>query len=277
MLDISIIFVYYKTPSELMDSLNSLSQAIGKLNYEIFIVDNNSPIPLPSEVKKFKHVKIVNSKKNLGYGGGMNLAAKKAKGKYLLITNPDLTYIKNSIKNIVERMDQDSKIGIIGPQILDSKGNIQLVGNGWPFLPDALFVFSFINRLFPDNYFSKKYFIKDMDRKHEREIETICGACMLFRRSVFNHVQGFDQRFFLYFEETDICYRVKKAGYKVLFYPKARIIHLVSRSMSDKKFIQKEFEKSRFKFFKKYHGTFNAVLAEIFLRSTNRISFYIKH
>jgi len=273
---LSIIFIYYNTPNEILNALKSLPEAINKINYEVLILNNASPKPLPKEVKNFKNVNIINSKRNLGYGGGINFAAKNAKGTYLLVVNPDVIFIKNSIKLMVEKLESESSAGVLGPQIIDTEGNILLVGNGWPFLPGGLFIFSFINKLFPNNYFSKKYFIKDMDRKHEKEIETVCGACMMFRKSVFKEIGGFDERFFLYFEETDICYRIKKAGHKVLFSPKAQIIHLVSKSTSYKKFIQREFEKSRFKFFKKYHGTVCAILAESFLRSTNRLTAYLK-
>ena len=101
-------------------------------------------------------------------------------------------------------------------------------------------------------------------------IPVICGACMLISKSLFEAINGFDEQFFLYFEESDLCCRVKQTGKKVLYFPKAKVVHLIGKSSQDKKFIRKEFERSRFKFFKKYHNLAFASLGELFIRIANR-------
>lgn len=262
---LSIIFVHYNTPKEIIDALESVKNAVVNYSYEIIVVDNCSQQPLTNEISKFD-VKIIKNKANMGYGRALNQGAKVAKGKYLLLSNPDVEFRQNSISIMIDKLREDNSVGIIGPQFLDLKNNIQMVGSDLPLLPQAFFAFSFLNKLLPGNYFSKKYFLLDFDRKTEKEIPALCGACFLVRKSVFQNINGFDERFFMYFEEADICKRINEAGFKVLYYPKAAVVHLVGKSSNNKVVIKKRFEESRYKFFKKYHNFILAILGEGFLR-----------
>ena len=187
------------------------------MNLEIIVVDNNSSLPLPLAIRNSKSTKLIANKENRGYGAALNQGAKLAKGKYLLLANPDTVYLKDSINQMVERMESDPTIGILGPQLLDSKRKVQIVGNGMPFLLQALFAFTFLNKIFPNNRFSKAYYLPEFDRNKEKEIPVICGACMMTKKSLFETIDGFDEQFFLYFEESDLCFRVKKVGKTVLY------------------------------------------------------------
>lgn len=270
-LDVSIIFVYYNTPKEIIDAVDSVKEAVGKFSYQIIIIDNDSPNKPPAKLFSKKNLEYYRSE-NLGYGEGLNKGARIAKGRYLLLSNPDLIYKKNSISIMIEKMDADSSIGIIGPAFLDQKERIRKVGSDMPFIPQALFALSSINKLFPNNYFSRKYFIRDFDRKSERVIPVLCGASMLTRSGVFKKIKGFDKRFFMYFEEADICYRINKLGFKVLYFPKSQVIHCVGRSSNDLKFIEKTFEHSRLEFLKKYHGVLLGTITESIIRAINQPS-----
>lgn len=240
------------------------------MNFEIIVINNHSPIPVPSQIKRVKRIKLITNLENKGYGSGLNQGAKIAKGKYLLLANPDTLFIDKAIMQMVNKMQKDPAIGILGPQILDINNQIQIVGNGMPFLPQATFAFTFLNKLFPKNKMSANYYLPEFDRRNEKEIPVICGACMMISKSLFEKIGGFDEQFFMYFEESDLCFRIGRAGKKILYYPTAKVIHLSGRSTKDKKFIRKVFEESRYKFFKKYHRSFNALLAESFIRFLNR-------
>jgi len=266
---VSIIFIYYNTYREIIDAIKSVKNAVGRYPYEVIIINNNSPIKPPYKEFNSPRIKIVENDKNIGYGSALNQGAKLAKGKYLLLSNPDLLFLKDSISLMVKKLEKDASVGIIGPQFLDLNQKIQKVGSAMPFLPGALFAFSFFNKYFPRNYFSRKYYLEDFNRKEEREIPALCGACMLVKENVFKKIGGFDKRFFMYFEEADICYRVVNIGYKVLFYPKSKVILFVGRSSGDKKWIRETFEKSRYEFFKKYHGNILGTLGELTLRVFN--------
>lgn len=263
--DISIIYVYYNTPKEILDSIKTVRSGIGNFTYEIIVVDNSSPQPFPKNSIKEKII-LLRNEINEGYGVGLNKGASIAKGKYLLLVNPDILFAPNCIEEMVRRLEEDSRIGILGPQVLATDNTIAQSIGGLPFLPGALIIFSFLDKLFPKNKFSEKYWLSNLDRSREWFVECVSGVCMLVRRKVFDEVNGFDSQFFMYFEEADFCIRVKRVGYKILYYPETKIMHLGGQSMKDKQWIQKIFEKSRFLFFKKYHGFLYAILSEFFIR-----------
>lgn len=266
--DVSIIFVYHNTPKEITNAVRSIKKAVGKYSYQIIVVDNDSPKKIPRQLLNISGLKYL-QRENIGYGRALNEGAKIAEGGYLLLANPDLIFEKDSISSMIGKMESDPSIGMIGPQLLDKNKKILKVGSDIPLLPGTIFSFSVLNKLFPNNLYSKKYFLLDFDRKKEREIPAIAGACMLVRKDVFNKVKGFDKRFFMYFEEADMCYRISKAGYRVLYYPLAKVIHLVGKSSNDKKWIEKTFERSRYEFLKKYHGRLLGTLGEGAIRLLN--------
>lgn len=263
---VSVIIVYFNTPSEILKALSSIKNAMGNYVYEIVIVNNYSSKPLPKQIKSFSGVRIINNEQNMGYGKALNQGAKAVKGKYLVLSNSDIIFLSNSIAKMIKKLENNPSIGIIGPQFLDLEQRVQMVGSDMPFLPQAIFAFSFFNKFFPNNPFSKKYYLSDFDRNTEKEIPALCGACLVIKKSMFERIKGFDERFFMYFEEADICYRVKMRGYKPLYYPTARVIHLIGKSSSDKKWIQRTFEQSRYKFLKKYHNIILATFGEGVLR-----------
>ena len=277
-IELSIIYVYYNTPREIIDSISSIKKFIGTLPYEIIIVNNNSPLSLPSQIMKNGKIKVINNKKNEGFGKGMNIGFKHSKGKFVVLSNPDVVFMKNTISEMLSVIKKDSKIGVIGPKYIDSKGKRLRSVSSFPFLPKAIFAFSILNKILPNNTFSRNYWLNDLNLNKDQEVDVIGGACMMIRSETFKKVKGFDENFFLYFEESDICLRIKKLGYKIVYHPKSQIVHLVGRSLSDKDKIEKYFESSRLYFFKKYHGFLGAYLGEMtirFLKSKSLLVFVI--
>ena len=263
---LSIVYVYYNTPDEIRKSIKSLERTLQAISYEIIIVDNASVKSLHPNIYQLSNINIIRNKKNYGYGKGLNCGSRAAQGKYLLLVNPDVEFTENSIKYLLDKLESNSKIGIIGPQLMDGEGKILQSISGMPYLPEALFIFSFISKIWPNNPFSSKYNNIDLDRNREQNVDVVGGACLMISRKLFIKAGGLDEDFFMYFEEADFCFRVKKMGYKVLYLPKAKVVHLIGRSTQDKEWIEKTFEQSRFIFFKKYHGLVLAVLAELVLR-----------
>lgn len=266
---VSIIFVYYNTPRELIESLNSIKEAVRGYVCEVIIINNNSSVRVPAKAIKTLVTRFISNKTNVGYGRALNQGAKMARGKYLLLSNPDIIFQKGAISLMIKKLEENPAIGIIGPQFLDSKRRIRKVGADMPFLPQAIFPLSSLNNIFPRNIYSRRYYLNDFDGRKEMEVPVLCGACMMISKFFFNKVKGFDERFFMYFEEADICYRVTKAGFKILYYPYSKVIHFVGRSSDDKKWIEKTFEKSRYEFFKKYHGWLIGTIGESIIRLLN--------
>lgn len=257
---LSIIFVYFNTPAEIVGAIASIPDAVSNFTYEIIIVDNASTKPLPKSIIKNRIVRIIRNKKNIGYGRGVNMASSVARGEYLLITNPDVLFEKKAIENMVRRVRRDRHIGVMGPQMRNTRGDILPTVSEMPFLPGAIVAFSFLNTFFPHRYWLYK-----IDRSREQVVDVVSGACMLTRKRLFDAIGGFDERFFLYFEEADFCYRIQKKGKKILYYPQAKIIHYIGRSNRNKDWIKRIYEQNRYSFFKKYHGFLSALIGEIFL------------
>ncbi|MBI3366639.1 glycosyltransferase, partial [Candidatus Roizmanbacteria bacterium] len=263
---VSIIYAYYNTPDEIINSVLTIRDAMGDFSYEIIIIDNASKNELPQKIITDNSIRIIKNATNLGYGKALNQGAKVASGEFLLLVNPDTKFLPRSLELLVRKGNSDSRIGIVGPQVLNTNGKILQSISNPPLLPDSLFVFSFLRNIFPFSKYVERYHRDDLDRNKMQEVNTVSGVCMLMRKSLFNKINGFDEQFFMYFEEADICYRVKKLGYKIIYLPSAKIVHLVGRSSIDKEWIKKTFEKSRFLFFKKHHGLLPAIMAEAFIR-----------
>ncbi|MBI4009255.1 glycosyltransferase [Candidatus Roizmanbacteria bacterium] len=263
---LSIIYVYYNTPDEIINSLNSLPQSLKNISYEVIIVDNASLKKVPESALISPYVKIIKNSENYGYGKGLNQGVKIARGKYVIISNPDVEFSSDSIKILLDRFKKDDKIGVIAPQLVSKDGKTLQSISGMPYLPKAIFIFSFLSRLWPNNSVLTKYHNINLDRNREQYVDVVGGACMMVKRSIFDRAGGFDERFFMYFEEADFCFRVKKLGFKILYFSKAKVVHLIGRSNRNKESIEKIFEQSRFKFFKKYHGLFPALFGEFLIR-----------
>lgn len=275
-IELSIIYVYYNTPLEILRSVESVKKTIEGIEYEVIIVDNNSIKKVPPKVKG-RRIKVIKNKINVGFGAGCNLGARTAKGKYLLFINPDTEAYPGSIKELLLTVSKKG-VGVVGPKMLDSRGITLPTISSFISFPQLLVVYSFFNTLIKKNPISSKFWLYEVDREKEQKVDVISGACLILRRSVFGKIGGFDERFFMYFEEHDLCFKVQKLGLTVIFNPKAKIMHLIGRSLTDKKKIKSYFQKSRYLYMKKHYGLVRALLSELILRfftSTNLFALFI--
>lgn len=274
-IDLSIIYAYFNTPKEILDSVKSIPPAAGNISYEVIIIDNNSTKSLPEEISEFNFVTTVKNEKNFGYGRALNIGAKYAKGKILLFVNPDTIFKRKSINILYSELQENNKVGICGPQLLSEKENILQNISSFPTFIKSIVIFSFLKSLPIFKKITDRYYLKDVAKNVSRAVETVGGACLMIRKPIFQKLKGFDERFFLYFEEDDLCFRVRKQGYGVIYQPKAKVIHLIARSHGDEDEIELFFEKSRFKFFVKYFGFFRGFLLEIALRLLKTSSIFL--
>lgn len=273
--NLSIIYVYFNTPNEIIKSLEGLSEAIGDIFYEVIIVDNNSLIPLPEKIKKSNSVKIIKNKKNYGYGGGLNIGVESANSNVLLFANPDTIFKKDSIKLLYEYITHNKKIGVLGPQLITTEGfALQSIAK-FPNFTQSLVSFSLLKAVPILHKISDSYHLRDKDRSKTQEVDVVGGACMMIKKDIFLEVGQFDESFFMYFEESDLCRRVQKAGYHNVYFPKAKVVHLLGKSELDTEKTEVLFETSRYNFFKKYYGFINGTLLEFFLRLSKTNSIFL--
>jgi GT2 family glycosyltransferase len=217
--------------------------------------------------EKFPQVDLTASTENLGFAKGNNLAIKKAHGRYILLLNPDTEILENALEKMVRFMDAHPECGIAGCKLLNQDLSLQPSVRAFPDLWSQIFILLKIHHLFPHSKAMYKYLVQGFDYEKTQEVDQVMGAFMMIRKEVFDKIGMLDENFWIWFEEVDFCKRTKGAGWKILYTPEAKIIHLYGQSfkqaMGVKK--QKDFNRSLSYYFKK-HGTKGEWLAIQILR-----------
>lgn len=245
--DVSVQIVNYKTKKYLAACLDSVISDLknSKISYEILVLDNHSGDDLSDLEERYKSekIKFYFSDKNLGFGGGQNFLAGKCESKYLFVLNPDTEVKKGVIKKLFDFMESRPEAGMCGPRVMVAGRNFFF--NKIVFWP----------KVFAWKQFFEEFFkIKIFDNIKYIEYDPIIGAALFIRRTAFLGVGGFDANLFLYFEETDLCNSLKKAGLKIFFVYDAVIKHWYGRSDVPKKIKADYFKQSRRYFYKKWFG-----------------------
>ncbi len=261
---LSIIIVHYKKDEDLINCVKSIVKSNTKFSFEIIVVDNFVNSKVEEKIKGFKKVRYFKMSSNLGYGGGNNFGSGSAKGEYLLFLNPDTIVLKDALNNLINFIKDRKDAGIVAPILLDKNNHSYPQGNKKLGLLEGIICLSFINRIFPKNKVSKSYFLQDWDRKTLKEVDVVPGTAFVIKKDIFEKLGGFDDRFFLYFEEFDLCRRIKAIGYKLYILPTSKIIHYWGSSTKRIREIKNIFEKSKFLYFRKYYGLIPAMIIKVF-------------
>lgn len=223
-MDLSVIILNYNTKKLLADCLKSVFASTGLGQMEVIVSDNGSTDGSIEMVKTdFPQAKLLENNTNLGFSKGNNVAIKIATGRHILLLNSDTVVKLDAFSKMVGKADSESIIGAVGPKILLANGELD---------PSA-------RRNFPNpaNAFMRLFGLKKLSNYNitgpidqEMSVEAIMGACMLVPKIVIDKVGMLDEEFFFYGEDLDWCYRIKEAGYKIVYYPSAEILHLKSAS-----------------------------------------------
>ena len=260
---ISIILVNYNGADVLIDCLNSLERFIPKENYEIVIVDNNSQdnsVDILND--KFPHVKLIKLPKNVGFGAGNNAGAKLAKGEFLFLLNTDTILTNNILPHLIELISANPDVGIIGPKLLFPDGSFQI-----SFSPEISIKGEFAARkLHKDAENKSNLHIIEQDFQDIQEVDIVVGAAFFIRADLFNLLGGFDEKFFMYFEESDLCQRVRNEGYKILYTPYVSLIHIRGHSVnkiSSKMAV--EYRRSQIYYYHKHRPMWEILILRIYL------------
>ncbi|MGB9706634.1 MAG: glycosyltransferase family 2 protein [Microgenomates group bacterium] len=227
-IDLSVIILNYNTKDLLKDCLRSIRNSqLAISNYEVMVVDNVSTDGSVEMVKKeFPWVKLIVSKKNLGFAGGNNLGVCQAKGRYILFLNPDTIVMPNTFREMIKFMDSHPNVGAATCKIELPTGKLdEACHRGFPTPWSAFCHFSGLEKLFPKSKIFAGYILgwKPLGKIHE--IDSGTGAFLLVRRKVGEALGWWDEDYFWYGEDLDFCYRIKKAGWKIYYVPKVKIIH----------------------------------------------------
>lgn len=232
-MDVSVILVSYNTLDLTRNCLKSLYEKTNGVNFEIFVVDNNSKDGSPEMVEReFPDVKLIRNSENKGFGAANNIAIKNSNAKYVFCLNTDTLLTGNSIKQFFDYMEQNPDVGAAGGQLTDVDGNFVSSVGIFAGTKRLLFSLFGLRYIFPRYYKKKFALVKAVNYEKITEVDSISGANLFLRKNLIDKIGAFDEQFFMYFEETDLCYRIHKAGYKVMFLPESKIIHLEGKSFS---------------------------------------------
>ncbi|OQY11239.1 MAG: hypothetical protein B6I30_07180 [Desulfobacteraceae bacterium 4572_187] len=262
-MDISIIIVNWNTRELLLECLASIFETAIKATFEVWLVDNASTDgSVESAKKKYPDINIIVNEKNLGFAAANNLAFKRMNGRYALLLNTDATLTNGAVNALYDFMEVNNKAGVACGQLLNTDGSRQNSIANYPSLLSLLFNETVLRILFPDKYPSKrKEYIAPL------EVDSCIGACMIVRKKAMDEVGIFDEGYFFFLEETDWAYRMKQAGWKIYFIPKARIFHAQGKSIGKSANKKIMFYRSRYYFFKKwYKSIYFIICTTVFLR-----------
>lgn len=268
---LSIVIVYFGGFRSLINLLSSIKKNKVKSSYEIIVVNNKLDEKIESNLKKkYKDIVYIESSGNIGYGRGNNLGAKLAQGKYLFILNPDTKIVGGSIDKLVDYLQRHKGAGVIAPNLVDTKGKLFGKQGTRTLTPlKAIFSLSILSRLIPNNKLFREYYMLDVDKKYFREVDVAPGSALMIRSNVFENLGGFDKNFFLFFEEMDLCKRVKSMGMKIFMTPNLILEHDWSSDGGGSE-LKKIFSQSRFYYFQKHYGVLSALIVEFFARLSRR-------
>lgn len=231
-MDLSIIIVNWNVCELLRRCLSSIEANQANLFLEVIVLDNASSDDSVFMVKReFPWVQLIASQENLGFTGGNNLGAKEAKGRYLLILNPDTEVVGEALEHMVVYLDSHPAVGVVGPQLLYPDGSVQSSRRRFPRLATAFFDKTpFSLRWFPNNRFEREYYMVGSPDDEIQSVDWLVGAALMIRRETWHAVGPFDNQFFMYSEELDWCHRCRDAGWEIHYLPQAQIIHHQDKS-----------------------------------------------
>lgn len=255
MVELSIIIISFNTKEFTLQCIKSILLNPLSVNFEIVVVDNNSEdgtvYALEKEFRDIDLLRIIKMPQNLGFSKANNIGVKFSKGNFLLFLNSDTLIVDNSIDKLLDFIKSDEKIGIVGPKLINPDGSFQPQSKrGIPTLSASFLYFLKLYKIFPKSKIFGEYLQTYKDENSISEVPCISGSCMLVKKSIFEKVSGFDERYFLHFEDIDLCLKFSKAGYKIYYYPHAKVIHFKGKSSVDShKMVNKYFLESFEKFY----------------------------
>lgn len=233
MVDVSVVIVNYNV-KDLVDScITSVYKANNnKYNIEIFFVDNNSIDGSPEMISsKFPGVKIIANESNIGFSKANNQALRKVSGNHVLILNPDTILEEGTFDKLINFTEKDKRIGAVTSKLILANGKLDSAcRRSFPTPSVAIPRILGLSKLFPGSKFFGKYNLTYLDENKTYEVDSICGAFMFIPKTVFDKVGLFDEEYFMYGEDIDLCFRIKKNGFKIFYFPEVTTIHFKGES-----------------------------------------------
>ncbi|MEO6350323.1 MAG: glycosyltransferase family 2 protein [Candidatus Limnocylindrales bacterium] len=226
--ELSIVVVHYETPDELSACLESVQAATTSVSAEVFVVDNASADFDPIAVNTIlPNAVVLAGTTNEGFARGANRALRQASGLYVLLLNPDTMVAPDSLRVMVDYMDAHPDVGCSTARLIMQDGRLDLAcRRSFPTPKRALFRLTMLSKLFPRSRTFAQYNLTYLDEHQEAEIDSPCGAFMMVRSDVVKTVGLLDEAYFMYGEDLDWAYRIKHAGWRVMYTPLTTVTHI---------------------------------------------------
>lgn len=267
---LSIVILNYKTRELLRQCLRGLQGPALSFSYEIIVVDNNSGDGSVDMVKeRFPHVLVISAPTNGGFARGMNLGLKRAQGEYLLLLNTDIIILDDALERMIQFLDKELSVGLLGPKLLNPDRSVQYSCMQFPAWYTPVFRRTPLGATSFGEKHLKDYLLKDWDHASNKEVDWLLGGFMIVRAKALAEVGYFDERFFLYMEDVDLCRRFWEKRWKVVYFSDAQIIHYHKRESASSPGLKGVFSyptrvhiKSFLQYLKKYKGKSSPHLAQ---------------
>lgn len=264
-MDLSVAIVNYNAEEELAACLGSLFANGGQSAIEVVVADNaSSDRSREMLARRFPQVRLIRSDENLGFARASNLCWQAARSSLVLFLNSDTLVPKGAIDRLVAIARARPDVGVVGPKLLHPDGSIEM-----SFGKMLGFTTEFLQKCRNAGYARgrgplRRAVLNAYSR--EREVDWVSGACLLTRRDLLETVCGFDENFFMYSEDVDLCARIRSAGAKVLFTPEVEVVHLLGRSAAkNHERVLIETHRSRLYFYRKHYGGAHVLLLKLYL------------
>ncbi|MCP3926357.1 MAG: glycosyltransferase family 2 protein [Desulfobacterales bacterium] len=269
MTDISIVIVSYNTRDTTRECLKRVNNCLTEMKTEVIVVDNYSTDGSVEMIKnQFKFVNLIELKENKGFAAGNSPGMKIAKGRYILLLNPDVYIDKGILTKTVDYMDSNQNTGILGCKLTDMYGKMQPSARMQPGIFNKILHITGLSAKFPESRFFGRLDYTWWDHNSPKNVGWVVGAFFMIRRETMIDLGYLDHRYFLYYEEIDYCLSAHKKGWNVIFFPNASVIHLggISSKKSGARVSQKGNQmvkvkiKSELRFYRKWHNALYVLL-----------------
>jgi N-acetylglucosaminyl-diphospho-decaprenol L-rhamnosyltransferase len=237
---------------------------------EVVVVDNASRDGSVEMVRReFPDVRLIANADNVGFGAANNQALAESEGRYVLFLNPDTEIRPGAIRRLLAFIDQRPQVACVGPKLLNPDGSTQPSRRSFPSVATAFVESTVLQRRLGGLKAVSRFYRGGQPEDEPQRVDWLVGACLLMRRAALDEVGPFDERFFMYSEEMDLCYRLRRAGWEVWYVPEAQVVHHEAASSSQDVFRRNvNFHESRYRFFRKHHGAAPALALRWFVFGT---------
>lgn len=270
-MNLSIIIVNWNTKKLLVECIDSIYASHPITEFDIWVVDNASSDGSPEMIRdRYPDVNLIVKRENIGFARANNQAFQHCEGKYILLLNPDTVVEPNAIEDLVQFLDETPNAGMVGPRLLNPDKSLQISAFPIPTLSKEFWRMFHLDTFVPyANYPMDKW---DLDAV--REVDSLLGACMLIRREALGNIGLFDEEYFIYSEEVDLCTRLKKGGWQLYWLPSAAVVHYGAEStqqVAEEMFLR--LYAGKILYFRKHHSNFSVLVYKLilFLATVSRL------